>query len=50
MLFRSLNYAFTPAQLATVNNSGLTPAQQLTSVNPADLASQLQATASSFGS
>jgi hypothetical protein len=44
-LGRSLNYAFTPAQLATVNNSGMTPAQQLTSISPAELSAQLLAAA-----
>ena len=46
---QGLNYNFTPAQLATVNHSGMTPAAQLTSVNPADLATQLQSAATAAG-
>ena len=46
---QSLNYNFTPAQLATTNNPGMTPAAQLTSVSPQQLATQLAATASSYG-
>ena len=46
---QSLNYNFTPAQLATTNNPGMTPATQFTSVSPQQLATQLAATASSYG-
>jgi hypothetical protein len=35
--------------LATVNNSGMTPAQQLTNISPSQLAAQLHADASSIG-
>jgi hypothetical protein len=49
-LGQALNYAFTPAQLPTVNNSGsTTPASQLTAVNPSALASQLLADANAAG-
>ena len=43
---QGLNYVAYPAQqLATVNNSGMTPAQQLTSISPAELSQQLLAAA-----
>jgi hypothetical protein len=44
-----LNYAFTPAQLATTNNAGMTPVQQLTNISPSALAAQLQADANAAG-
>ena len=45
-LGQSLNYVPYPTQpLPTVNNSGMTPAAQLTSVSPTDLATQLLAAA-----
>jgi len=46
---QNLNYAFTPAQLATVNNSGSTPASQLTSISPSQLSAQLLAAANAAG-
>mgnify|MGYP003347392766 CR=1 FL=1 len=46
-----MNFPVSPSdgQLATVNNSGMIPAAQLTSVNPADLATQLQSAATAAG-
>ena len=42
----SLNYVAAPAmELPTVNNNGFAPAQQLTSVSPAQLSAQLLAAA-----
>ena len=48
-LGRSLNYAWTPQSLATVNNTGQTPAGQLTSISPQDLSAQLVAAANAAG-
>ena len=54
---KSLNYNQTPAQLATVNNSGMvqnptnagTTAAQLTSISPSELSAQLIAAANAAG-
>jgi hypothetical protein len=44
----SLNYVAQPAQLPTVNNSGFTPANQLTSISPDELSAQLTAAANAL--